>query len=545
MIEIQGLTIGSALQEAVRRFGQSPLLVVPADPDRSYEPDGRTDTYTETAGLVEDFTTLLTASGYGHGHRVAVLLENRPENLIVKLACAAAGVSWVPVNPDYRPAEIAYLLQDSDAVLAIATSNTADLMRQGIQQSGNNVPLAVVDGPARELPRTTRPPPRTEPVNPRSEASLLYTSGTTGRPKGCILSHEYELIIGAWYANRGGMASIRAGCERVYNPLPLYHINAGIVSFFGMLLTGGCQILPERFSRTRWWREIRESEATIIHYLGVIIPVLLNEPPDPADRAHHIRFGFGAGLEPTVHGEFEERFGFPLIEGWGMTEMCRILVSNTEPRQIHTRAMGRPQPGLEIRVVDGDDNDVATGEPGEMIVRHSAETPRYGAFSGYLNQPEATEQAWRGGWFHTGDTVSQDETGMLYFVDRKKNIIRRSGENIAAAEIEACLQGLEAVAQVAVLAVEDELRDEEVFACIVPANGKPGEDLARELFDHCYAELAYYKAPGWIAFVDALPVTGTQKVLKHMIFKDDEDPLSRPGTYDLRPLKKRNEFRRS
>ena len=110
-----------------------------------------------------------------------------------------------------------------------------------------------------------------------------------------------------------------------------------------------------------------------------------------------------------------------------------------------------------------------------MIVRHSAETPRHGAFSGYLNQPEATEEAWRGGWFHTGDTVCQDETGMLYFVDRKKNIIRRSGENIAAAEVEACLQGLDAIAQVAVLAVEDELRDEEVFACIVLADAEPGE----------------------------------------------------------------------
>ena len=458
MIEIQDLTIGSALREAASRFGDLPLLIVPRDPDRSYEPAGRTDTFAQVASLVDDFAAELAAAGYGHGHRIAVLLENRPENLIVKLACAARGVSWVPVNPDYRPAEIAYLLQDSGAVLAIVTDNAAELMRQGIAQSGTNVPLAVIDAHACELPTASQTMPGSGPVTPQSEASLLYTSGTTGRPKGCILSHEYELIVGAWYASRGGMVTMHERRERVYNPLPLYHVNAGIVSFFGMLLTGGCQILPERFSRTRWWREIREAEATVIHYLGVIIPVLLNEPPGPDDRAHSIKFGFGAGLEPTVHGDFEERFGFPLIEGWGMTEMCRILVANTEPRQIHTRAMGRAQPGLEIRVVDTDDNDVAVGEPGEMIVRHSAQTPRYGAFSGYLNQSEATEEAWRGGWFHTGDTVCQDDTGMLYFVDRKKNIIRRSGENIAAAEVEACLQGLDAVAQVAVLAVEDQMR---------------------------------------------------------------------------------------
>ena len=201
--------------------------------------------------------------------------------------------------------------------------------------------------------RTSHPATRTAAAighgqSQLTESSLLYTSGTTGRPKGCILSHEYELIVGAWYASRGGMVSIREGCERVYNPLPLYHINAGIVSFLGMLLTGGCQILPERFSRTRWWREIRECEATIIHYLGVIIPVLLNEPPGPDDRAHSIKFGFGAGLEPTVHGEFEERFGFPLIEGWGMTEMCRILVvqhrTETDPHPCHG-----PRPSRALR----------------------------------------------------------------------------------------------------------------------------------------------------------------------------------------------------
>ena len=539
MLEIAGRTIGDTFTAAAERYTSAPLLIVPQDAERAYDAVGRTLSYGDAQAEINRLADMLEDAGYGHGHRIAVLLENRAENLLVKLACAARGISWVPINPDYRPSEIAYLLQDSNADLALATAPRAEQLRDGISASGRDIALVTFDDTTASLPAAVRATPIAGPATPHSEASLLYTSGTTGRPKGCILSHEYELMIGEWYANRGGMTTIVEGEERIYNALPLFHLNAGIVSFFGAMLTGNSQILPERFSRTRWWREIRETEATIIHYLGVIIPVLLNEPAGPQDRDHKIKFGFGAGLEPTVHGTFEERFGFPLVEGWGMTEMCRILIANEEPRHIDTRAMGRPQPGLEVRVVDTDDNDVAVGEPGEMVVRHSAETPRHGAFSGYLNQPEATEEAWRGGWFHTGDTVRQDETGMLYFVDRKKNIIRRSGENIAAAEIEACLLGADTVAQVAVLAVPDALRDEEVMACIVLAGDEPSEAAARRLFDYAFANLAYYKAPGWIAFVDALPVTGTQKIQKHMIFEDGEDPLSRPSTFDFRPLKKR------
>ncbi|MEM9355333.1 MAG: AMP-binding protein [Pseudomonadota bacterium] len=540
MIDIEGQTISQVLDAAAAQFGPDPMLVVPPDAERSYDAGGRTISYAEAGEIVDSYADILRDAGYGYGHRIAVLLENRPENLLIKLACAKLGVSWVPVNPDYRPAEIAYLLEDSDAEVAISTSGRAQLMRDGIAESDRDVPLEIFESDLVGVTGARRPPPIRANVHGLTEASLLYTSGTTGRPKGCILSQEYELMVGQWYANRGGLATIEERVERIYNPLPLFHLNAGIVSFLGAVLTGNCQIVPERFSRTRWWAEIRESGATIIHYLGVVIPVIMNEPSGPQDQDHNVKFGFGAGLEPSIHGAFEERFGFPLIEGWGMTEMCRILITKEEPRHIDTRAMGRPQPGLEVRVVDSEDNDVLLGEPGEMIVRHSAASPRLGAYSGYLNKPDATDEAWRNGWFHTGDTVSQDESGMLYFVDRKKNIIRRSGENIAAAEIEACIQGIGAVAQVAVLAIEDELRDEEVYACIVLSAGQvPSEQTARSIFDQAYAQLAYYKPPGWVSFVDELPVTGTQKIQKHMIFAEGEDPFARPNTYDFRDLKKR------
>ncbi len=540
MLEIDGRTIGEVFGAAADTFADNDFLCVPRDLERRYDADGRRITFAAAGRLVGEWREALSAAAYGHGHRIAVLLENRPEMLIVKLACAMLGISWVPINPDYRAAEMAYVLRDSGADLAIAVPEHADLVRAAIAEAGTDIECWLFDGTPDGLPRARTAVPIAGGVDPQTEASLLYTSGTTGRPKGCILGHEYELMMGAWYASRGGRMTIGVGCERVYNPLPLFHVNAAIAQFYGMLVTGNCQIIPERFSRSRWWPEVRETRATGCHYLGVVIPVLMNEPPGPGDREHGLKWGFGAGVEPTLHRAFEERFGFPLVEGWGMTEMCRILVDTEEPRQVDTRAMGRPGPELEVRVVDADDCDVVPGEPGEMVVRHSAETPRKGAFSGYLNQPEATEDAWRGGWFHTGDTVRQDQTGMLYFVDRKKNIIRRSGENIAAAEIEACLQAHAAVAQVAVVAVADEMRDEEVFACIVANERQPGSELAREIFDYCFAELAYYKAPGWILFMDELPVTGTQKIQKHMIFGDGVDPCTLTGVHDFRALKKRS-----
>lgn len=539
MLDVAGKTIDAVFDAAVARYGANDLLVLPSDEERAYHRPGFRATYAEAGAAVGDIRAALRAAGYGRGHRIACLLANRPEMLLLKLAMNGLGVSWVPINPDYRPAEMAYVLQDSAADLVVAAPDLRDLAAAAVQESGRAAPLLVYDAGPFAPPPAGRPAPLPGAIAPEGEASLLYTSGTTGRPKGCILSHEYELEVGRWYAATGGLMALREGRDRLYNPLPLFHLNAAIVSFFGMMLTGNCQIATDRFSARKWWPEIRETGANAVHYLGVVAPVLMNLPEGPDDRRHGVRWGAGAGLEPTLHRPFEERFGFPLIELWGMTEMCRIVSAAEEPRQIDTRAFGRPRPGLEVRVVDGEDRDVPVGEAGEMLVRHSAETPRRGAFSGYLNLPEATEAAWRGGWFHTGDAVRQDETGMLYFVDRMKNIIRRSGENIAAAEVEACLHGCPNVAQVAVLAIPDDLRDEEVMACIVAKGLEADAALARAIFDHAFRDLAYFKAPGWIVFVESLPVTGTQKVQKHMLFRDGSDPRSLPTAHDFRALKKR------
>jgi crotonobetaine/carnitine-CoA ligase len=391
-----------------------------------------------------------------------------------------------------------------------------------------------------EFPGPSKPAPRTDAPGLDTEAGLLYTSGTTGRPKGCILSNLYYLTAGREYAEAGGLVDIRRGQERFYNPLPLFHMNHQVVTATCAILTANALILPERFSPTRWWSEVAECDATIIHYLGIVAPTLLNQPVSQDERRHKVRFGIGAGIEPQLHAPFETRFGFPMIEVWGMTETGRLFWNNTDPRLRETRAFGRATPTLDARVVDEHDHDVLDGVEGELIVRHTAEQPRRGFFSGYLNKPEATEEAWRGGWFHTGDVVRRDTTGMLYFVDRKKNIIRRSGENIAAAEVEAALQAHDAVAQVAVISVPDEVREEEVFACIVLMPGvAPTLDLANDVFEWANRRLAYYKAPGWLLFLDTLPTTGTQKVQKTQIFAPGTDPRAQRRVIDFRARKKR------
>ena len=542
-------TIGQALFRATQEYGPNPLIVVPANRERSYLPEGAELSYQQVAQDVQAWMDRYAGAGYGVGKRVALFLENRPEQVVHKLALNAIGVCGVPVNPDYRASELAYLMDHSRVDLIVSISSRLREIEDALAMASHRPPVMLLDEARASVPPLGQPAKDCAP-DPSTPASILYTSGTTGRPKGCVLSNRYELAAGAWYAGRGGLVDIREGSERLYNPLPLFHVNASILSFFCMLLTGNAQVQSDRFHPKKWWVEVRQTRATIVHYLGVIIPMLLDQPATPEDRQHHVRFGFGAGVEPQLHQVFEDRFGFPLLEIWGMTEMVRALVDNTPPRQVGTRAFGRAQPGLDVRVVDQADQDVANGTPGELLIRHSAKTPRQDFFSCYLDDEQATEHAWRGGWFHTGDVVIRDDTGMLHFFDRNKHIIRRSGENISAAEVEALLVAHPLVKTVAVLAVKDELREEEVLACVVlnEINGYPVdledragiESCARQLFDHCHANLAYYKAPAWMLILESIPTTGTQKIQKHRIFPAGTDPRQTAGIIDFRQLKKRH-----
>ena len=532
-------TVYQAFAATTAQNPEASFFCVPSYPGRDYYPDGADFSYGEILAAANALKDRYAAAGYGHGHRVALLLENRPEFFHHFLALNGLGVGMVPVNPDYRLDEMSYQLDHSEVRLVVAiSSRLADCAAAAADTSR---PAPVIDAYAlpEEFPAAAS---KAEAGAPglESEAALLYTSGTTGRPKGCVISNCYMITAGDGFTSMGGTATMHPGRERLLNPLPLFHMNALTVTAVGMMLTGNCLISPDRFHPSTWWKDLRETRATIFNYLGVVPPMVMNLPASPDDKDHNIRFGFGAGVDPKHHAAFEERFGMPLVEGWGMTETGRIYADSTEPRQVGTRAFGRPTEVFQACVVDQAGVEVPRGTEGEMLVRHSAENPRFGMFSEYLKDPEATAEAWRDGWFHTGDTVRQGEDDMLYFVDRKKNIIRRAGENIAAAEIEAVLQSHDDVAQAAVLSVPDDVREEEVYACVVAMPGVETDDaLVDELMDWCLERMAYFKAPGYLIFMQTLPTTGTQKIQKQQIFSDDLDPRSAPGVVDLRSRKKR------
>lgn len=395
---VMNLTIGDAFRRTVDRFPDRDFLAAPPSEGRGYHEAGFELTYAAASRFVDDLVERYREAGYGLGDRIALALDNRPEHVLHRLALNTLGISCVPINPDYRPGELAYLLGHSEAALVVHLERHRETIEKANAELGRAVQSWSFEtgGDAfLAAPRAATKRAVSSPIPTRAEAQLLYTSGTTGRPKGCIMSHEYELMCGSWYADLDGPFAFREGEERVYNPLPLYHVNAGVVSILGMMLIGGCQIQPDRFHPRSWWRDVVATRASVIHYLGVVAPMLLNQPDDPLERAHQVRFGWGAGIEPDLHQVFEKRFGFPMVELWGMTEMCRVLRADHEPRKRGTRAMGRAVPGLDVEVRDENDAPLPDGEPGEMVVRFSRDNPRLGAFSGYLKDEAATEEAWR------------------------------------------------------------------------------------------------------------------------------------------------------
>jgi len=533
-------TIFEALRASTTIAPDNALICVPSG--TSYAPEGLEWTYSEVLRRALALKARYHEAGYGPGHRVALLLENRPEYFLHLFALNAVGASVVPVNPDYRRAELSYLMAHCTPALVVALPRHTQRLRAVVEELDQHIAIVEVFETLDTLP--TAPTVGTSgPLGRATEAAVFYTSGTTGRPKGCVVTNDYWLATGEWFlalSKLGGLFKIEVGRDRLFNPLPVFHVHAGVAGFMPMLLSQGCLIRPEHFSASRWWREVTETRATIVHYIGVVPQALLARDERSEERAHAVRFGFGAGMEPAIHALFETRFGIPHVEVWGMTEVGRSTANDSEPRPVGVRAIGRPALPLEAMVVDEEGRELPRDAEGELVVRLAGDNPRSGFFAGYLKDDDATEAGWRGGWWHSGDVVRQDESGMLYFVDRKKNMIRRAGENIAAAEIETVLCRHPAVARIAILGAPDDKSGEEVLACIVPSlNYLTDIELARSIFDYCNQNLAYFKAPGWILFLDELPMTATHKVSKSQIFAPGQDPLSHPGLIDLRAMKKR------
>ena len=529
----------AAIAAAAATYAEHEFLCVPASATAAYGGKPVVLTYHHALSQIDALAERYRAAGLGAGHRVALLLENRPAFFLHWLALNALGASVVPVNPDYRRAELAYLLSHSEAVLAVVLSERLGDLAEAVSEAALQLPVIDANTVLAGLPEIARPAASHE-AGRSSECALMYTSGTTGKPKGCLLSNEYFVLMGRRYLDRRGYVRLEPGRSRVLTPLPMFHMNAMAGSTMGMVMSGGCVIQLDRFHPRTWWRDVAETRATGIHCLGVMPAILLGLPPAPEETAHCVRYGTAANVDPLHHEAFERRFGFPLIEGWAMTETGAgaAISADDEPRHLGTRCFGKPSAAVEYRLVDDAGNDVGDGEPGELLVRRAGPDPRRGFFSGYLKDDAATAAGWAGGWWHTGDVARRWEDGTLHFVDRRKNVIRRSGENISALEVEEMLRHHPLVAQAAVTGVDDPVRGEEVMACIVsPASA--GAREARAIFDWAMERTAYYKCPGWIAFVPELPVTATQKLQRGALKALAANVLAGNACFDLRPLKRR------
>lgn len=507
------------------------FLHAPACARLDWAPDGFSVSYADAAQQVDVLASEYAAAGYGRGARVALLLENRPEFILHWLALNSIGASIAPLNGDMRPDELRHQIETSEVECVITVPDFRDLVSRAAPK---NVAIANL-GEAVPTARTRRAP---EGGHSGDEAALLFTSGSSGRPKACILSNFYFMNVAEWYVSMSGIDAAADHDEVSLTPLPFFHMNALGCTAVGMMLVGGTIVPLDRFHPDRWWQTIAESGATIVHSLGVIPAILLKRPPSPHDRAHKARFTFGPGVDVDHKREFEARFGLPIIEGWAMTETGGAAVTDTaaltgKPTR---RCVGAPRAGMDWKLVDDAGTPVPTGEAGELLVRAEGADPRRGFFSGYLGDPQATEAAWHGGWFHTGDILSADAAGLLYFLDRKKSIIRRSGENISALEVESALCADPAVASAAVTPVPDPIREEEVFAFVV---AHPGQADAETLMERLAERLSYHKLPGFIAFCDALPLGSTQKLLRGQIKSDAPAAVESGQAIDLRAMKSR------
>ncbi|MGE4409770.1 MAG: AMP-binding protein [Sphingobium sp.] len=525
---------------AAAAFPDRPFLNILPETASVYGIDAGEISYGDMNGRVEQRRDAYRAAGFGPGLRVGLLLENRPAFFEHWLALNAEGVSVVPINPDLRLAEQEYLICHSEMALVVALPVRHEELRKAASAAAHEVPVI---GPDDAIPAATVEVAPWDGPMPRWEAALLYTSGTTGLPKGCVLSNTYFLRSGIEYLGFSGYVAMTEEGERMLTPLPLFHMNAMAVSTMAMLMLGGCLTFLDRFHPRSWWASVRESRATVVHYLGVMPAMLMSAPESPEDREHSVRFGFGAGVDRLLHAPFEERFGFPLIEAWGMTETGNsgAIIASHEPRHVGTNCFGRPGNNVLVHIVDDEGREVGVGQPGELLVRSAYADPRFGFFDRYLKNEEATAEAWEGGWFHTGDIVSQNEDGTMVFVDRKKNVIRRSGENIAAVEVEVALNRHPAIQTAAVAAVPDPVRGDEVFGMIVLKDPAPADAaaLAEEIILWALGQLAYYKPPGYIAFVQELPLTPTNKIKRGDLKEVVMTLFEGQNFHDVRHLKKR------
>jgi crotonobetaine/carnitine-CoA ligase len=471
----------------------------------------------------------LARLGIGQGDHVAWMMSNRVETVEILLAVSKLAAVQVPLNYWLKGRLLEYQLQDCGAA-ALIVDGPAHQATAGLLDQASIASVVHVDDP----------PPGTIPygdltsgtglttaaglrsgagTEPSTLLAILYTSGTTAAAKGCMLSSGYYVSVARAF---GDHSWVMPG-DRLYSAFAMFHTSGQLLSFTSALVNGASIAFAAEFHASSFMSEAAAAGATMLIGVGTMANLILAQPPTPEDSARGFRLAFFAPLPPGAQQQFERRFGTPVTaEAYGQTECVPVTISPLDRRKRETA--GLVSPLLEVRVVDDSDREVEAGLPGEIVVRPRVPHVMY---SGYWAKAEETVATWRNLWHHTGDVGRLDSEGYLTFVDRKKDVIRRRGENISSVAIEEAVRGIAAVQDVAVCAVPAELGDDEAKACVVLAAG--ASLTPREFFDYLRDHLPYYAIPRYVEIRDGLPVNSIGRVMKHEL-KQEGVPA---GAWDL------------
>ena len=476
--------------------------------------EGETITYRALAERSARVASGLARSKVGPGDRVAGLLFNVPEFLYTWFGLAELGATFVPLNTGLKGEILRYELSDAQVTGLVVDHrlwSAYEPLREGLA-----IPREWVVGPSEPLPKGAQPYDRlrkSEPGSPRAPpkpgdpAAILYTSGTTGPPKGALIPHEKYLTTPREIGTRSRLTADSV----LFTALPLFHCNAQEMTALTAFENDLPAAFDERFHASTYWETAARFGATHISLLISMINVLFKQPEKPTDRLHRVRTALTAGTTKAIWPEFERRFGLAIIELYGMTE-CGCTTLMNPPGAVRVGSVGTPLGFVEAKVVDDEERPVPPGTRGELLVRPTAP---HTMFLGYVNKPEQTAEAWKGGWFHTGDYVTRDADGYYYFVDRKKDVIRRRGENLAPYDVESVLNRHPAVFESVVVGVPSPLGEEDVKAFV---RLKPGSSVpARALFEFCAENLPFFMVPKYIEFLDEIPKTANQKAQRYVL----------------------------
>jgi long-chain acyl-CoA synthetase len=451
--------------------------------------------------------TLLRERGVGQGDRVGVMLPNVQEFPVAYYGALRAGAIVVPMNVLLKRREIAFYLEDSGARLLLAWHDFCAEARDGAGDAGVE-PIEVEPGSFAET--LAQLEPTTEPAGTGEDdtAVILYTSGTTGKPKGAELTHA-NLARNADVSART-TSEIAAG-DVVLGALPLFHSFGQTVAMNASLKVGACLTLVPKFDPGEALATMQRDGVTHFYGVPTMFGALLHHPEREGFDTSALRICItgGASMPVEVLRGFEDAFGAKVMEGYGLSETSPVACSNHPDRERKAGSIGTPIEGVEMKVVDENDEEVPQGEVGEIVIRG------HNIMKGYWQRPDATEEAMRGGWFHSGDMGRVDEDGYFYIVDRKKDLIIRGGYNVYPREVEEVLYEHPKIREAAVLGVPHDEWGEEIGAAIVLMEG---EQLApEEVSAYVKERIAAYKYPRLVWFLDELPKGPTGKILKREI----------------------------